>query len=189
VTTIMERRVDALVRRFFRAKQQKVKIEIRNMLYELLMQDLISYVKASCKSFRRYETEQTIMSMTWDCYQTAMDTMQDVKCKPLTHFKNCCTNHIRNIGTKEKVQRRKVKTFDVSEIDKYFKSMPGDAIDSIMVLRSFYKYIPEEYREAFEDAMRGMDGMKKGGKGLPRTKYYEARRCFRWMIEFMMRGG
>lgn len=192
MTELMAKRVRLLLKKYRQARVKDKQEKIRDLLFAVVREFMMGCMQHACKKHRRYETEQALLSMVWDCFYAALQSMDYKKVdvfSPEYFFRNQCAAYVRRMLDREREQRKKARFTDLSAVDSYYHSMPGEMIDSVMVLDGFYKYIPQEYRKPFEDALRGMNGgMSNTDYGvLTKIRYYESRKCFRWIIEYMMR--
>jgi len=166
--------------------------DMRDHLFELMKPYLLIWLKSALRSRKEYKTSPEILSMTWDVFMTGLISY-DFKDAIPQHFSNEAARIVRReIKTRQRTRRRQQSLSDTVEGDFIDR---GDGynrvLDDTLALKEFREFLPDDYRQVFEDAITAEafenSRMKRSPvSGFPKHRYYEARRIFQWFIQFFM---
>lgn len=169
---------------------------VRDKLFELCVGFIIKCLKTNLRYRKRYESETQVLTLAWDVFlKCVSDYNGEVD---LANF----------IGTRaraavrwwikhEKVKKNVVVSLDTIPIHDTIPglvSTPFYAVEELMTLKDFRRFIPDEYRVVFDDALCSFDNARKfrqtrpDGCAMSSHRYYEAKRMFQFVIEFFLRG-
>jgi hypothetical protein len=165
---------------------------LRNELFESIKPHLIVIVKNLLKKYKRHETEPFIISMAWDVFENGVKNYK--KGNPVAkHFSIQADFVFRKIVSEEKRLRKKLvyDSHNASRIDKEYDNI--ESIDNMMFLRDLRIFLPDAYKYVLDDSYKDYHGKIqtkkcKKEKPLPTNRYYEAKRIFEWLIEFIFMG-
>lgn len=188
---VVSKRIEDLIRRY-RTTTGREKQILRNRLFKLLQPQLIACIKGVYKDRGMYGSDEEILSTSWDCFQKGLATYRRGSTTVKMHFRDACFNHIR--WTVRKGGKLRESSLNVNIVDSLYKSEPLQIMDGMFLLQEFRNALDECYRGVFDEALDSFKTMQvtRDPKILHtvrsnKNRYGEALRCFRMMIEFMVR--
>lgn len=166
-------------------------IKLRNELFESIKHHLVVIVKSLLKKYNRHETEPYITSLVWDVFERGVSSYKEGN--PVAkHFAVQADFIIKRMMSDEKLLRKKLiyDSYTASKADKEYDNI--ESIDNMMFLRDLRLFLPDAYKCVLDDSYKNYHGKvqtkKSKKKPLPTNRYYEAKRIFEWLIEFIFIG-
>jgi hypothetical protein len=162
---------------------------LRNRIYKLLQPHLMSCIRNYLRDRKQYDNDVEVTSISWDGFLKGLQSYKHNEQKELVkHFQSCCIRHVRK---SYRVVLREVE-FKESEVDKLYYTCPDTTLDGLMMLQSFRETLPGEYQIVLDDLLNGTSRTFRTEETpvvLSENRYRESKKCFKMMIEFLLRRG
>lgn len=172
-------------------KDRKTKIQIRNELYLTLYNDMIKWIQSILSKFGTFKGQHEIVSLSWDCFEFCLKHYKRASSIPLPqHFYKYTEYFLRT-----NIIKSKSKEITQGALVANAAENPFDAFLHKDELKRFRDSLPVEYRVVFEDAMMSLPQNRVLGinrfnseLGLTYPRYLEAKKVFKMIISFMIKG-
>lgn len=186
-----------MARKYHEAKRRKVKNEIRNELFNILLPYQKAWVRAILSKYSRYESDEEILSLSWNCFLFSLDRFDMGKIIRFPqHFCTYSEYYLRNEYKKE-AKDQEIIIVDEHAVNVLKNSsaceqpVGEEARGLLKALSDFHESLPDEYKVVFEDALSSINGDPKSKlrriekSKLPRHRYNEAKRVFTFFVIHM----
>jgi hypothetical protein len=167
----------------------------RNKLFSLMRTDIIKWVELFSLTRKIDNDPSNILSLSWDCFEYALDKYKPDSEIPFTHHFYCYTRYcLMNQFSKRQTHETKMEPYN--ELEHSHKIGRGAELDILLLddYRYLKKKLPQQHQIVFEDALNSLSEVMMNRPSriseskLGRTKYYEFKRIYKILIEFLIRG-
>lgn len=171
--------------------KKKETFRVRDKIFLLLKPELIKWIKSVLGKRGKYLNESEILSETWDIFEKGVSTYK--KEYPIAkHFHITVNKHVRKKQFLEKKQGEKEVYLEDLDINTFGnKECSFITLNVLVSIKAFYEILPTQYQAVFEDALSSLRSGNRDNVtrvkeiGLPAHRYYESKKIFRWIINFL----
>lgn len=170
-------------------KRKSLIIEKRNQIYLLLMPYLEKWVKTILKKWAKYESEQEVRSLTWDCFLFCYERYSNYNV-PITYFFYYYSRYhlLHHYASKDKI------TINMDELHEVLTLIPTEfnyTLDNFITLLQYRSVLPKNHVIAWDDAIESLSPNYAGRKmskiiGINKFYYYQLKKSFVEIIKLIM---
>ena len=143
------------IKKYKKLKNEDKKVGIRNSIYLEMMPWLLIWVKNIIGKWGREETEQEILSLSWDCYIFALTYYNNLDVPLAYHFYDysrlCLLQHYAKKDEGIHVELEELKYLLFLE-----QSPESISFVNLLTLYQFREIIPDKYKIIFDDAAQSL---------------------------------
>ncbi len=186
--TKCEKECRELIEKYRKYKAEHYKIKARNDLYMKMNDDLLIWIKSVLKEWGKFETEDEILSVSWDVFEFGLKYYVIGYSVPehfYTHTKYFLLN---KYAKKENVF---LPLEDLENLLNMYPNPTSNAFVKVLDLYRFLDFIPDGHKVVVEDAMHSMDSSFKQHSrkseigGMSTESYYRLKKAYIAIIKFI----
>ncbi len=183
-----EDKCQELILKFHRYKQEHRRIKVRNELYELMMEDMLLWIRSFIVKWNRFEEQDEMLSLSFDVFLFCLENYKE-HYSVISHFYKYSRYYMMNrYAKKDKVripidELKEIMSLGVSPIDGTF--------EKLLTLQQFREVIPEKYLVVWDDACQSLSEAKQyrvmSKHGMNQNTYVAIKRCLKPIIKLILK--
>ncbi|HDZ15659.1 hypothetical protein LCGC14_0570390 [marine sediment metagenome] len=148
-----EDKCQELILKFNRYKQEHRRIKVRNDLYELMMEDMLLWIRSFVVKWSRFEEQDEMLSLSFDVFLFCLENYKE-HYSVISHFYKYSRYYMMNrYAKKDKVripidELKEIMSLGVSPIDGTF--------EKLLTLQQFRAVVPETHLMVWDDAVSSL---------------------------------
>lgn len=162
---------------------------LRNELFLKMKDDQIKWVKSILYKWKKFETEQEILSLSWDCFEFCFERYLNYDIPLPKHFYEYTRYHLlMKYGKKDRVF---LPEEELQEILGLVQTPQNILMDRLLTLKQFREVIPDDLKVAWDDSFYSMSADPKGHmftkqSGMDQRVYIRLKRAFIPIIRLIL---
>ena len=171
-------------------KKKAYEVKKRNELFLIMKPFILKWIKSILKSWSRYEKEDKILSLSWDCFEYCFYKYSNYNVHIPKFFYDFTKYFLlMHYGAKDKV------SLPINELKKTLQLVSSEdniCLDRLLTLMQFRNVIPEEQLVAWDNAVQSLSIQDKqkyisyGKLGMSTDSYAKLKKGYKNIIKLIL---
>lgn len=169
-----------LIHKYQSYKSEWRKVKCRNELYLKMKEDLLKWTSSTISRWGKHESQQKLLSMSWDIFVYCLNGYKDGSDLVMTHFHNYTKYWLLDHYAKKGSVHLPLDEFRWTI--GLMKSPENIAWENMMTLFQFREVIPDKCKKVWDDCVQSLCPVSKerkwdwvSGQGMTKNTYEDLR--------------